>query len=430
MAEREAKKQRIARLQQYGINNSKLAKLLDDLKRDPEILEQPHDRHVLDRVSNDMYKRVVVLQPLPMTDDTYGPIFQWPIASVPLLLQELVDRSPGFKQLVSQVYADRPCMPNAPWSLLLDFDEATPGMLLRQDNKRKSWTFFVSLREFGAGVLQHQGAWLPLSNIRSDVAKRVVGGFPRCSTVLLRFMFVDGDNMKDHGFILTLHQGPVFIFIKHGINVADTAALQRFWSWRGASGLFPCFFCGNVTRAEDPDDETMISADSSRSLVDIRCTDSSKFECFDDDERCFQADLLTNLRPRLRNEDFGNLEKTSGLSFNIHSPLWDMTLRTISPPVSASRYDPTHVLFSNGVVGQEMSLFLRHGWPEGLRFETIRILFDADWHTRAANGRGTGRRIVEAFNDVREKHFVKTKTFSPSASEALDIVPAFRFFFL
>ena len=138
MTERPSKAARVAKLQCIGINTARLAKLLADLSRDPAILDRPPDRYAIGRMERAAYSNVIEHEKLPMVNTDFGNPFDWALTSLPAYMKRLVDTSPAFKDLMSDLWSRSPCTPTAPWRLLFNFDEATPGMVLRQDNKRKS----------------------------------------------------------------------------------------------------------------------------------------------------------------------------------------------------------------------------------------------------------------------------------------------------
>ena len=87
-----------------------------------------------------------------------GSEFVWEYASARKCLAEFTRRSPNFKDMLASLHARTPCTMAAPWHWIVYFDETTPGNVLRQYNRRNTWAFYVSIRELGPAVLQHEAA--------------------------------------------------------------------------------------------------------------------------------------------------------------------------------------------------------------------------------------------------------------------------------
>ena len=78
--------------------------------------------------------------------------------------------------LLNELWRQRPCTAESPYHLVCYADEFVPGNVLRQDNRRKCFGMFVTIREFGPHITKHVEAWLPVIRIRSTVAKQINGG--------------------------------------------------------------------------------------------------------------------------------------------------------------------------------------------------------------------------------------------------------------
>ena len=77
-----------------------------------------------------------------------------PVADIERLLQWFVDGCVAFSDLLESV-----CEPMRPLTLLIYFDEVTPGNPLQPDNARKSYLLYISLKEF-KHALKSEHAWL------------------------------------------------------------------------------------------------------------------------------------------------------------------------------------------------------------------------------------------------------------------------------
>ena len=70
--------------------------------------------------------------------------FTWDTLSLPAVLRLFEQESVEFADLLADTFAKYPCTPDRPWRLIMNFDEATPGMVLSLNNRRKQWVIMVS----------------------------------------------------------------------------------------------------------------------------------------------------------------------------------------------------------------------------------------------------------------------------------------------
>ena len=153
------------------------------------------------------------------------------------------------------------------WSLVIYYDELTPGDAFAPDNKRKFWSIYVAFLEFGPHMLAQEEAWLPIGILRTSTAKTIVGGMPNATRLLLgswcghpimlKFNSVLGNsasssfgNSASSSFgnsVLdnTVDEGEL-ISVGIVINLADLDAHRAISGWLGTSGLRPCTKCRNV----------------------------------------------------------------------------------------------------------------------------------------------------------------------------------------
>jgi hypothetical protein len=214
-------------------------------------------------------------------------------------------------------------------------DECVPGNVLRLDNARKSWTFYLSISELGGAIQQCEGAWMPIAILRECEVKKISNGFSQCVRALLRRLLLGSSNMREHGVVLPVDRGrPAVVFITAGALIFDYAALCSFWSCKSASGLRPCFLCSNVT-------SKLAVHDESGRTVDINCVDVSRFVLASSEDRFVQADTLHNLPDVITKGNFEELEKVYGIVYNPGGVLWDKELRSLLPPLETTRLDPT-----------------------------------------------------------------------------------------
>ena len=256
--------------------------------------------------------------------------------------------------------------PHAPANLVIYADEATPGNVLRLDNRRKVLAVYVTLREFGPDLVKHADMWLPLAILRSSQIKDILGGASFCMRTLLRRIFIT-DKVTSEGVLLDL-QLPQSRFVRlHlalGNFIGDGDAQRATWSAKGASGNLPCLMCKNVLSQHVPS--------PSPYLVHISCPDADRFDFCTNEDIWAKAEALRHQAGVATRVDFEELQRAMGMSFNPLGLLWDEELREHVKPVGCHTYVPMHALLSNGICQNESGLLLVACRDAGVPFSAFR----------------------------------------------------------
>ena len=119
-----------------------------------------------------------------------GGKFQWHTASFSKLFKVVCRESPRYKELILQMFLNRPPTADAPWDLIIYADEATPGNILRVDNRRKLLAFYTAVKQLGPLALKSETCWLPLGILRTNKVKLLQGGVSAAFVALLGRMFL------------------------------------------------------------------------------------------------------------------------------------------------------------------------------------------------------------------------------------------------
>ena len=154
-----AKRKRIDRVLNFKcVSDSSLAgilKVLDDGERSSESLRQSVGRTRKKCFEADTtYGRVLKPIALPMVDSTTP--FNWVCPDPFALLNWMCENSAKFEHMLVSTHAHNPSSPIDPWSCIFYDDEATPGAILKLDNKRKTWGLYFSFKELGQELLWHE----------------------------------------------------------------------------------------------------------------------------------------------------------------------------------------------------------------------------------------------------------------------------------
>jgi hypothetical protein len=394
-----------------GVSDNALTDILGKLRQTP--IEGPVCRQACNRAAQDSIRDSVESDDLPLVD---GGSFSWKYLSPQRLLRKYIDRSPALASEFRQALRTHPNTCETPWSMILYFDEVTPGNVLRPDNKRKIMAVYMSFKELGVQRLCKTEFWFTIAVARTSVIHTVVGQWSRMLRVLLRAAFLGPQSFERAGVVLYV-DGPQLFFARLSNILADEAALKQGLDCKGSSGLRPCSVCKNVMlKGSD-----IANRDETGYLVELTCSDLNRFDFASDQDLFDAADMLSEAVGRLGKRDFKNLQKSTGFNHNPHGVLADVELRAHSRPASSFSYDPMHVLYSNGVAAVEVHLLLQ-SMREKTRFDwrDLETFCRSDWHFPAFC-KAKGRAIYQVFNETREK--ASKESFKCGATELLVVFP-------
>ena len=82
--------------------------------------------------------------------------FSWTACHPGALLTLISHNEDLFSTLLRSTLASTPSTPASPWRIIIYFDEATVGDLLRVDHTREAWQIYWTFMEFPAQFLFHE----------------------------------------------------------------------------------------------------------------------------------------------------------------------------------------------------------------------------------------------------------------------------------
>ena len=346
------KRQRdISAIRPIGVTDAALSKTLAALKQHPELLEATgsigRNRKDIIACALDTISPILETHELPLAN---GGVFEWQTASPAKLLRLFLERCSVFRQMFLENTADK-IASHQPLSIILYHDEMTPGQVLKPDNRRKANCFYFTFLELG-DCIRSEYAWLPFAYLRHTVAGTVKGGMSCAFRFVLRSFFTASDNFSI-GSVMPL-TNPTIVFAKLVSFIADESAIKFSFALKGSSGLLPCMKCKNVVLAN----HSIIEHDANNYFVDISAT--SGFDCATDEDIWQKFDNLAALAAGGASKaQLEKQEKASGLNLVPTGVLGDNELRGHCRPIKDTSYDSMHCLFSNGIAGQEMHLWLK-----------------------------------------------------------------------
>jgi len=357
-------------------------RILEVLRADKDLLDDITDRSTLADASDLFLESLCVKVALPqeLKQD-----FILDILSIQKAMNFFVKHSRNYAKFLRLTYNRHPCTPENPWHIVMYNDEACPGAVMRQDNRRKVMGFYLTFREYGQQAIHHDAAWFPYAIVRTTIMKQIPGKGSALVKCLMRQLLMSANNVRN-GFDVEIDGDAFLIFLVVSNTLYDEAACKASWSIKGATGLVSCFYCKKTTK-----DRSILEHDTSGEIVHISCPDPRRFDSRSDRDFWFQADLLAMLSVTLNVGNFKEQETIMGLTYNPNGLLWDKDLRGHIRPTAVQTYDPMHCLVSDGICQKELNLVLQRVLDNGVTIERIRATFDRDWHFCACQGGGRAK---------------------------------------
>ena len=227
---------------------------------------------------------VMTTEVVPLAD---GGEFIWEYCDPRRLIPCVLSKSPELRKLYARTLLECPCTMDRPWSVVLAFDELTPGNVLRQDNQRKMMNLCMNFLELGPSALCHDATWFIIAVVRSVKIKKVVGGWSRMFRMVLRKLFMGVDSLSAAGIAIALDDAPLLLFGSLGGILADLDGWKVGFDLKGAKALKPCAKCKNVL-AKDSD----LAGRAGDEFVELTCCDFSAFVAASDDDLVLSMEIL------------------------------------------------------------------------------------------------------------------------------------------
>jgi len=201
--------------------------------------------------------------------------------------------------------------------------------------------------------------------------------------------------------------------------IADEAALKDQYSFKGASGVKPCFCCRNVISHDRGRERARPIGDY---VVTICCGDTTKFDLATDEDIWRTYDNLKAMVGVVNKTNIDKLEKASGMNYNPHGLLHDEELRKYVRPASTTRLDPMHCLVANGVCTTEVHVFLvAMKGTLGIGFTELSEFASHKWKWW-----GTSANLSKFFTPTKET--ACKESFKADASELFMVMTLLRHF--
>ena len=285
-----------------------------------------------------------------------GEVFEWETLSPQLLLTHMLDNSPFLHKSYAAAIAARPPSRDAPWHLILVFDEFVPGNKLAVDNRRKELTIAYNFAELGLQVLEKSASWLVPAVLRHTVLATCDGGCSNCLRLMLRQLLFEGPQGFEHGYPINVGGAIVVIFAELFVVLSDSDGIRMALDWRGYNSLRPCFRCDSVFKigSDLASRAGGVEIDSTDHDAFGQRTSADLFRDFDivlDAAQRYSDNLLTKTK-------FEKVVKAVGFNPNPLGLLADLDLRDRIDWVQVVCHDWMHGYLSDGTLVQEVLLLV------------------------------------------------------------------------
>ena len=330
---------------------------------------------------------------------TNGSHFDWSMAHPGLLMSLVLEETPALQELFARGLRKHPNTQDSPWSLVIGFDEFAPGDKLKVDNARKAMVVSFSFRELGA-VIRSEFGWFTGTVVRSSIINEAAGGWSAMMRQYLHVQLLGANGLSETGVAITIHNQPLLFWAKLTNLLSDGDGHRQCLSWRGASGIKPCFFHWNVFSKRSA------MAGRREGFVDICCSDPSLFQCNTSADVAEIMDMINQAAARVDEGTFEpdrleKMEQLNGMNHCFNGLVADRRLRVEFDIVQVVTMDWMHSALQDGFLTKECSLVVRACRSTGVTFEDLRLYLDDDqWTFPKAIG-GKLKALSRVFSSYR-----------------------------
>ena len=148
-----------------------LAELVCRVRADRGDRSEAHIRRLLNTANHRIFNELACSVDLPLAD--CGTPWSWQYADPGALLAKITEASPEVAHAYRRAWDRAPSSPEAPWHLVVAFDEFIPGNKLSCEHSRKSMVLSFSFLELGQELLSAGEFWVTPVVARSAMLHEV-----------------------------------------------------------------------------------------------------------------------------------------------------------------------------------------------------------------------------------------------------------------
>ena len=157
---------------------------------------------------------------LELTDG--GDVF-WELAHPSLLLTRMVEECPSLQEVFAAAFRRREPTAEAPWGLLIGWDENVPGSKLALQQSGKSMNMSFSFLELGRHALYHEACWFTPVVVQTKLINRVAGGWSRMLKDFLRLLLLSDGGFERGGVPIKINGSYSLVYARVRRALSDGA---------------------------------------------------------------------------------------------------------------------------------------------------------------------------------------------------------------
>ena len=317
---------------------------INEIKRDPSLLEGPSDRKHFKEARDDVVLKQMtpfgpLLQTVQMTkaDESSMDLF---VAHPWALLDFCISKCRCLKTFMLKQLSIAPCTADNPWHLILYSDEVTPGNTHAPLNKRKFQAAYWSFIEFGPAALSHEEFWFIMMAEFSFNVRACSGGMSQVFVKLCKLYFEpDGFNAAPSAGGVRLVSLDIRIFVVIGVILQDGGAHKSVWHSRDGSKM--CMLCKNLFTIKSE----LCDADG----TDLLTCGVTKLKDLVPETSKSLRDKARYLQHHRNDRNFADLQQALGITLHPHMFLLDRYLDDHIDIVKVFMHDYMHAFWVDGI---------------------------------------------------------------------------------
>ena len=157
---------------------------------------------------------------LELTDG--GDVF-WELAHPSLLVTRMVEECPSLQEVFAAAFRRREPTAEAPWGLLIGWDENVPGSKLALQQSGKSMNMSFSFLELGRHALYHEACWFTPVVVQTKIINRVAGGWSRTLKDFLRLLLLSDGGFERGGVPIKINGSYSLVYARVRRALSDGA---------------------------------------------------------------------------------------------------------------------------------------------------------------------------------------------------------------
>jgi hypothetical protein len=352
-----------------------------------------------------------------------GGTFTWELCEPGQLLALMLAASPQLQEIYASVANERAIDMDNPLSLIVAFDEYTPGNKLKLENHKKVMVLSFNFMELGKRSLSRTITWMVPIVVRHSVIVRIKGGWPNMlKRYLHRQLLGSQSGLTTSGTVVMIGGSPLVIFARLTNLVSDGDGLRDALDWRGANSLKPSFRHSKVLKLDSE-----LADLNPEEYVEIDCDDPSRIKGWSNTEFEAVVDLIQQAHDRcvdgrLTKKTLEDICFSHGLNYNADGLIWDTSLRDVVKPVDIVTVDWMHTALQNGFLTVDAFQFLS---AAGVPFPTMEAYLQTDICFPSMH-RSKSNELHRVFDSFRHRSSKRADALKATASELLGLYALIR----